>query len=409
MPGRNPPQDVGLPYMQDLRFPHDQLFIFAESDFRFYEHDCVAGGDWHLLSQLPAHEGDAWSTSSAASSRSEDRRSEGAPRRPDRGGASRPPADSGAFSSIGPWTAGRRPAERGLTASEELNGLVRMANEATRHGRGNVIWASWNSKNTRPLAPSYGTQLLMFTREGAQLLHRAMEGQKPQHWDIWLRDFLLSGAGRPSGIGIGASYILPAVGAFDAHVSGCDPGLGVRTADWSRRSIAGGVREYPQQERWLMGFVGKGPYEYVARLQVTDPTRDLHYMWKTWRPPSKYWEGDERWQCYLCRRGWVSEDLWQWWGPMKGKGKGKQSRKGGASRPPAWDDKYELLREYPHYTVRNADGSMEPITNLASEIVTDYADFPWDEKHTRRIWQSRKKAIAMYKMRFFVETADEAA
>lgn len=38
-------QDVALPYMQDERFPDDQLFLVAEADFRFYRGDCL-GETW---------------------------------------------------------------------------------------------------------------------------------------------------------------------------------------------------------------------------------------------------------------------------------------------------------------------------------------------------------------------------
>ncbi len=38
-------QDVALPYMQDERFPDDQLFLVAEADFRFYRGDCL-GDTW---------------------------------------------------------------------------------------------------------------------------------------------------------------------------------------------------------------------------------------------------------------------------------------------------------------------------------------------------------------------------
>ena len=41
--------------MLDERFPDDQLFFVAESDFRFYEQDCIKGKDWiETISQAMA-------------------------------------------------------------------------------------------------------------------------------------------------------------------------------------------------------------------------------------------------------------------------------------------------------------------------------------------------------------------
>ena len=39
-------QDVGFPYMLDTRHPEDTLFLFSESDFRFYECDCLEPPTW---------------------------------------------------------------------------------------------------------------------------------------------------------------------------------------------------------------------------------------------------------------------------------------------------------------------------------------------------------------------------
>jgi hypothetical protein len=41
-------EDVGFPYMMDARHSPDILFLLADSDFRFFESDCL-GDEWLLI------------------------------------------------------------------------------------------------------------------------------------------------------------------------------------------------------------------------------------------------------------------------------------------------------------------------------------------------------------------------
>ena len=67
--------------------------------------------------------------------------------------------------------------------------------------------------------PSHGSTLVGVSKDGAMKLLEAIKKQKkPQHFDIWLRDACLNQTG-----GLQASYVLPSIGNYDEHISGCDP------------------------------------------------------------------------------------------------------------------------------------------------------------------------------------------
>ena len=117
------------------------------------------------------------------------------------------------------------------------------------------------------------------------------------------------------------------------------------------------------------------------------------------------------WKECLWNFGWCSYDVWTWWGPAKGKSKGNKSKgkgKGKDKTQPA--DKWDIMRTWPNHYLQ-VGGLQEPITVVASELVCDWDPPLWDwaAKHTDRVWQARKKQIMLYKRRFFVDDANEAA
>ena len=49
--------------------------------------------------------------------------------------------------------------------------------------------------------PSHGTTLLGVSRKGAESLEREIAEAAPEHFDVWLRNGLVEGCGRPEVLG----------------------------------------------------------------------------------------------------------------------------------------------------------------------------------------------------------------
>ena len=128
--------------MMDPRHALDTLFLFAESDFRLFESDCI-GNEWLLIAGQKAPELIDEPVPEALQA-----------------GASRPAAGRGAPRppQLWGWEGQRRsqPTEEYQTEHIEcLNDIVRMCTLAHRHGLGNVVWLSYtcgslgNAKSAR--------------------------------------------------------------------------------------------------------------------------------------------------------------------------------------------------------------------------------------------------------------------
>ena len=104
-----------------------------------------------------------------------------------------------------------------------------MVNCAGRLGVGSVVWLGYNaahahsSKPPKPTQINFGANLVALTRAGAASILPA----HPRHFDNWLLDVLQQHASgtQPT---VRASYVNPAIGAFETHESGCGE-LSVRT------------------------------------------------------------------------------------------------------------------------------------------------------------------------------------
>ena len=167
--------------MMDDRFPQDTLFLFFESDFRFWECHDIPSMQWlpHLLGEKTETTADSASSSSAPAERA---------------------PTSGKRAVSRSWR-GVEPFERprdvgGDDIHPDLKDIMHTATQAFRSGYGDVIWWSWNGghpgyKGRRAFHPAFGSQFVSFTGRAARELHAKMHESVPEHFDIWLRRTLI--------------------------------------------------------------------------------------------------------------------------------------------------------------------------------------------------------------------------
>ena len=206
-----------------------------------------------------------------------------------------------------------------------------------------------------------------------------------------------------------ASYVNPAIGAFETHESGCGE-LSVRTGTFGRPWVWEGTRLPAGIHRWLLGFKTKQqPVPWLFRLDeaiVSGASRpdviaiprpeQLHMLdWITQMPPNQVHSEDATFHSLLEQRGWLESG--EWIGPAKGHGKAHRGAagkgKGKGKRPPPF---YEQLVASPDLC--NPDSV---ITRLAEQVVCDAHEFDWNAPHTDRVWSCRKTQLRLYKLRKF--------
>ena len=188
--------------------------------------------------------------------------------------------------------------------SEELKDCVRLATAAQREGCGNLVWLSYDLAGPlleeriragEPVAParqpSNGTTLLALSKEGAQFIRHHMATEMGVgHWDLCLKEALRRIPPNWQDR-MGACDVLPPIGHYAAHQSGCDPRLGVRRTSWGSRWVQEGTRRDPSDplsvHRKLMKFSpndGKKSSPTELRVvQLPEEADDL--IWLTYRAP----------------------------------------------------------------------------------------------------------------------------
>ena len=432
-------QDVGLPYICDKRHQDDTLFICCEADFRYYEADCLLQEDWiaSLASSSLAP--------SIATGQPPPPPSDPSPDQPSADPVAPPPPPP---PRLGNWerssaTRGRPTAEE---MSEELRDVVRCCTAAHREGLGDLVWLSWNgSANKRRGSPSYGSQMIAYTRLAALEVKRAMVLSPPQHYDTWLRALLetrwaedaeprAGDEAEPRARRVwGASYVWPSIGNFDEHVSGCDlkvAGDGVRKSQWKQSWVQAGVRPRfsDDRPRWICT---KAPGVGIKwhRQVCFDDDRSLE--WWTASPPRVWWSQDPTWRNLLWQRWWLNwNDEFQLPGfdlearreqqkklrkrAYHGGASRPSEGKGGASSPSGVTDPYrfwwDLLERPDEFRWTAAEGWSE-ITKLAEQLVVDWADFSplGNYSYTDRMKRNRRDQVSMYKKRNFAGETNLAA
>jgi hypothetical protein len=179
-----------------------------------------------------------------------------------------------------------------------LTDIMKYATLAHRAGCGDLIWMTWQPGNAgsnpkRKASPASGSMFIMLTVPGAKVLTDAMaSGLLPMgHFDCsllhWLRDLQLTS--------MRCSYLLPPMGNYTAHMSGCEKVFtgeaSVRPSCWKEKWCCPGTRisEDDQcREKWLCAFTSKGPPGWLCKLQNLDDMHDTDLQWLTfWAVPGK--------------------------------------------------------------------------------------------------------------------------
>ena len=431
--------------MTEERHAPDTFFLVAEADWRLYREHCVADRDWmaevddfarnfllakgdkvdplhkaspaapvqpaykekdsdsdeelaRAIAALPEEEpiGDAAASSSGGA---------GAPR-PGRLGTPAPQQGAAEEKNEKPsfygWTKASRHEAQEAYVTRDLRDLIQIANAAHRYNyQGDVVWYSWSGAGKAKNRPSYGSTLIGVSKEGAMKLMKCMElgDFKPMHFDIWLKQKLYDKEHDLQGC-----YVYPAVGGFDEHLSGCDPkGAGpggVRESLWDQKNQVGGVRISPDnkhhKDRMVCAFLSKkGHADYGVKVEFGDDT-DSSLTWKTLRPPSHYWEGDEMWQDILLRRGWLSRKGWL--------------QLPSSLTAPAGHGDWRALEAQPDDRPWNRlTQRREPISRIAHHVVCTSLQDAERQVLTKRQKTEQRLNLTMYKKRCFVEDFWQAA
>ena len=390
--------------MMGPRHPEDALFIVAEADYRFYPEDCV--GDWYAIVADPRRP--------ALDENLKEIPPSGATPSPSPGDITDQPSPSPAAPiaevatskerKFMDWQQAQKSQDKSAEFSEEIRELVQCCNVAAKIGHGNLVWFGWCPSGKAKSLPSHGSHLMAVTRIGAQTLLEAMERNelKLGHWDLVVRDWLIKdNYQHPKKMG--ACFVWPATGFFQTHLSGCDPAMGERKAEWNQSYLQPGVAPRPgrdnERERWLAHWPadGKGGAQWLHQMKFYNSFNE----WTTALPPAHRNADDYDWQVLLWNRYWVDKHM-NWHGPQwaaenKGKGKGPRDR-----RTDWADNKWAQLVEDPDgYAWDATAGSYEELTRCAEQLVVDWNHWDWNGKHSQREWATRKKAIALYKKRLF--------
>ena len=400
--------------MIDGRHAPDTLFLVAENDFRFFREHCVSNRDWFsevdafVESHLQGPEivdswgilQPAWPPEPEEVLPSSDDEAGGGPERVEP--VAHPSVEE--VQSTGPSFWGFSRAGKFLDKeayhSEELCDLVRIASIAHRKGKGDLIWYSWVGAKGRKTMPSHGSTLVGVSKDGAFKLMAAIQKEKkPGHFDIWLRDQCCSEAEN-----LQASYVLPSIGGYDEHISGCDPMNtgeedGVRPCRWNDYWVEEGVRitgkDAKHKSRNVCDFrPPKASRDWGIQVRFND--YDTEGWWKTLQPPTSYWEGDEVWQNILWKRGWLDRYGWlkipEW------------------LTKPRHNVRWRQLQLEPDAQPWNVlKGVRSPISHIAEFVVIWHEDDLFDVKgHGTRGNRVMRDHLQRYKRRFFVAHAHEA-
>ena len=409
--------------MLDSRHPEDSLFFVAEQDYRFYPEDCIAS--WY---EIIEDEEQPWLDENLEESAQEPGGHQPSPSPAEEEDPSpSPEAPEVTGSKIKRrryhgWTAAQRTTRRAgeVRVSPELREMVQICNRAAMIGRGHLVWFGWCPAGKRKSVPSYASHLLAITKFGAQKMLESMENGilKKGHWDKVLRAWLVERNFQNPKV-LGGSFVWPTVGFFQTHLSGCEPGIGARVAQWDQTYIQAGVapQKPGDKDRWLACWPAneKGGAEWLEK--ITFYTR--RNVWITQCPPDRWWSTDNDWRRLLWNRWWINrEGGWvgpEWAAGQKGKGKGKNKNEDEQQSPspvhkqsPSPVNKWERLVADPDkYEWDKANNCYMPFTILAEQLVVDWDNWDWNGKHTAREWNTRKKNIAMYKRRVFQESEEE--
>jgi hypothetical protein len=299
-------QDHLLPFMSDSRHPPDTLFLVLEEDWRCYEADCNVSTKYLVAQHPPAvrmptgmrddlgeYEVDAedvldatmkaapWNKSEAVAGQPS---APGEPFAPGAGGATL--EQPNAVSEENMWyTRPSRVKGDAGPPTEELQDIVKLCTAAHRHGKGGLVWLSWDggAASGRKLSPCHASTLLAVSHLTAVVMLSEFAKFSFRHFDLALRARLEEEEGCAARYQ--ASYVCKSIGHYVGHLSGCQEGLGFRRADWQNSWVQEGVRPRAgQEDRWLCDFSRSGGPSYICKVSLPERGKE-DLRWKTQHPP----------------------------------------------------------------------------------------------------------------------------
>jgi hypothetical protein len=192
----------------------------------------------------------------------------------------------GAYDELAPL---QRHADRGVSPGgeqvlREVLDLMRICIFAHEHRVGNIMWLSWNAKYKKHSRVGFGSHFIAVSVEGARSMYIAM--QEPTalpsgHWDLVLKTWLEAVPTRQEEVGF--CYILPPIGNFVDHTSGCcaDPSF-YRTGCWNEPWACPGTAKCDdpkKRQKWLCQMVKEGHPEWVCEVPESEPTAGREIKW----------------------------------------------------------------------------------------------------------------------------------
>ena len=261
--------------MIDKRFPADTLFLVFEADYRFrneWHSEPVAGGPLPTL--LGAEPSAA--PSAAAAPRAAARASK-------RGEYYVLPtkADASEFQN---------------NVSRDLTNVMKICAQAHRHNVGDIVWMCWQpcgkgKKPARVCSINSGAMFIACSHGGAVHLNGALHSGMLEcnHWDVSLKRHLLEHQEDA-----GASYLVPPMGNYVAHVSGCATGHEadkVRDSCFGEPWLAEGTEraeDAKSRDKWVCHLTTKGQPKWLACVNDVSGL-DAVPAWKSYGLPFREW------------------------------------------------------------------------------------------------------------------------
>ncbi len=292
-------QDNLLPFMMDERFPKDTLFLVFEEDFRWWpdENEPLerAKGYDARVKARKERAGDP-STGRTLVSPPPPAYAPGGPA----SSSTAPPGPPG--QNVESWYKTPPDSRRacglyhkvpakGQAELDQLDGgydknfadTVRLCNLAHREKAGDLIWLSWCPGSTRRSCIGHGAMLLGLTCWGAMDLNAAIRHDQlaKGHWDVSLKHWLMAEETRQAEVNF--SYLLPPLGNYSEHASGCDDQFAsaaapVRPANWKEVWCCPGSRKKddPQRrDKYLCRLRRVGEPEWLLKIRDFDTYVDF--------------------------------------------------------------------------------------------------------------------------------------
>lgn len=326
-------KDHVVPFCADQRHAPDTVFLILEEDFRLFPDDAAqqqadrrSEREWKTLPKSRAMSAGMLRQRNAlhaGTARCRATRSVPQPKAGDNGGFlqyRRPPKPSASDFE--------RP-------SVHLRNLLALVNAADIHNRGNLVWLSYCPANDKyRQAPRTGSQyisggstLISLTARGARWLRQEFHTLARFHFDWSLLQALVTYDWQAER-NLGASMVVPCIGSFCAHVSGCSVDTEYyRTGLWHNPYVQAGTQKESNDEvhRGIYEFPkGPKPENLIVRVELPRQLEEFRHITiaapvaeqrtdKHGRPRTIEWWGGQLWEYVGGHRatyGWRVVELY---------------------------------------------------------------------------------------------------